>query len=284
MAESIFITAGGYRVHALAAGMGPAVLLLHGFGSSSEVWRPTVDLLAAAGYTALAVDALGFGKSDKPLDAPYSLQLQSDLYAALLDSLGIERAALVAHSMGGKYALALGLLYPQRVSALVLADSDGFVAPMPMDRSGSVPGLAELLLAISARPSLTRVMLRASFVDPERFVTDEMIAHAREAIGHPTNRRVLAALSARYAQTDLRSTGLRARLSELRTPALLIWGDADRVFKLSDGQQAQREIPGSQLVVLARCGHFPQIEMARQFHGLMLGFLSAHTPCLSRVV
>lgn len=284
MIESTFITVGNYKLHVLAAGAGPTVLLLHGFGASAQIWRPTVELLARAGYMALAVDALGFGLSEKPLDAPYSLQLQADLYVGLLDTLGVEHAAMVAHSMGGKYALATALLHPRRVSGLALAGSDGFVAPMPMDRSGSIPGLAEMLLALSAHPTLTRAMLHAAFVEPERHVTSEMIAHAREAIGSITNRRVLAALSARYAQTDLRSTGLRARLTELRAPTLLVWGESDRVFKLENGEQARREIPSARLVVIPRCGHFPQIEAARQFHGLVLGFLAAHAPRMSRTV
>jgi pimeloyl-ACP methyl ester carboxylesterase len=155
---------------------------------------------------------------------------------------------------------------------------------MRRDRSGRVPGLAELLLTISAHPAIIRTMLKAAFFEPERYVTSEMIEHAREAIGSPANRRVLAALSARYDETDLRHTGLRARLAELRTPTLLVWGEADQIFKLANGEQAQREIPGAHLVVLPRCGHFPQLEAARQFHGLVLGFLAAQTPLVSQMV
>lgn len=265
----------GYRLHTLEAGSGPAVFLLHGFGAAAEYWRPSLEALARAGYRAIAVDFLGFGQSDKPADAPYSLQLGADLYAGLLDALQLRRAAFIGHSMGGKYALATALLHPQRVGKLVLVDTDGFQAiPLWMQKAGALPGLGEVMLRLSTRPAVVRAQLQAAFFAPERFVTDELVEQGRAGLLDPASRRALLALSRNYDATDLVRTGLRSRLGELRLPVLIVWGADDRYFDVACGRIAQREIPGAQLVTIPRCGHFPQIEAADKFHGLVLGFLA----------
>jgi len=272
--HSRFVTIQGFRLHLLEAGSGPAVLLLHGFAGSAEEWRPTGDVLARAGYRAIAVDLLGFGRSAKPADAPYSLELGAGLLAGLLDTLGVARAAVVAHSMGGKYALAAALLHPRRVSRLVLVGTDGFVAGSPLTKAGGWPLVGAALLWLSARPAVVRAMLSAAFYAPDSHLSPAVIARGREALSGPDNRRALTAISRRYDATDLRHTGLRARLPALRAPALLIWGEQDRVFPLSVARAAVAEIPGAMLATVPRCGHYPQLEAPRAFHGLLLGFLA----------
>jgi pimeloyl-ACP methyl ester carboxylesterase len=272
--HSRYITVGGYRLHLLEAGSGPAVLLLHGFAGSAEDWRPTAELLARSGYRALAVDGLGFGRSAKPADAPYSLELSAGLYAGLLDALRITRAAFVAHSMGGKYALATALLHPARVASLTLVGSDGFAEASPMVRAGGWPLVGGALLWLSARPPMVRAMLGAAFHEPAGHLSDELLTRARAALLGAANRRALTALSRRYDATDLGKTGLSARLGELRAPTLLVWGEEDRVFPLdTSGRAAAAAIPSARLVTVPRCGHFPQVEAARAFGGLLLGFL-----------
>jgi pimeloyl-ACP methyl ester carboxylesterase len=269
-----FVSVQGYPIHALDSGAGPPVLLLHGFAGDAEEWRPTLQFLAGQGYRAIAVDALGFGRSDKPGDAPYSLKLYADLYAGLLDILGLEQATLVGHSLGGKLALATSLLHPDRVKRLILVDSDGFIVPSPLTQAGAWPLLGPALLRLSAQPFSVRALLTTAFAHPETHVTPERVNRFSAALGAPDNRRVLRAISRRYDATDLRRTGLRSRLKELRCPTLLIWGAADRVFAPKYGAIAQREIPGARLVTIPDCGHFPHIEAPRAFRGLLVGFLA----------
>lgn len=273
-----WVSVQGYRLRYIEAGRGPAALLLHGFAGSSDDWRPTVELLARAGYRAVAIDCLGFGESDKPADAPYSLELIAGLYAEALGRLGVGRAAIVAHSMGGKYALATAMLHPRLISGLALAASDGFAEASPLTRLGGWPLVGAGLIWLSARPRLVRGMLSAAFYAPAGHVTDELVGRARAAFLGPANRRALTALSRRYDATDLRASGLRARLGELRAPALLIWGEEDRIFPVAHGRVAAAEIPGARLLTIPRCGHFPQLEAARLFHGALLGFLAGLKP------
>ncbi|MEI8308365.1 MAG: alpha/beta fold hydrolase [Chloroflexales bacterium] len=273
--RSTYMRVQGYRLHYLEAGHGPAVLLLHGFGTSAESWRATGKILAKAGYRALAFDCLGFGRSDKPRDAPYSLELISGLYIEALRQLGIERATIIGHSMGGKYALATALLHPDSVAALALVSSDGFAAAAPMSKVGKWPLISWSILWLSAQPRIARVMLDAAFHMPEAFITDEMIAHASESLLGWENRHALTALSQRYDATDMLFTGLRARLGEIHVPTLLTWGENDQIFPVELSAIAVAEIPGARRVTFPRCGHFPQIEAARPFHGLILGFLAS---------
>ena len=274
--HSQFLTVGGYKLHLLTAGQGATVLLLHGFAGSAEDWRPTAEALVRRGYRVVAADALGFGRSAKPLDAPYSFQLQVELYAGILDALKIERVCVMGHSMGGKYAVAMALLRPERVHSLVLVSSDGFAAAPPMNRAGHLPFIVPAILWLSAQPAVTKAMLSAAFVEPEVHVTPAVIARARTALLGKANWQALEAFSRRYDHHDLQVTGLRARLGEVRAPALLVWGDSDQVFPLkTSGRAAAAEIPTAQLVAMPRCGHFPQVEAARQFQGVLAGFLAA---------
>jgi pimeloyl-ACP methyl ester carboxylesterase len=274
----------GYTLHFLACGRGPAVILLQGFPVSADYWRPTLELLGRSGYRAIAVDTLGFGQSDKPDHAPYSLPFFANLYADLLDALNLEHATFVGHSFGGKLALSTAVLHPQRVSRLVLLDSDGFTSiPYFIRVPGPLGRVGELLLWLSSHPALIRAQMQLAFYDPTPHVTPGMVALGSDVLRLPKNRRVLMLMSRRYKDNDLLHSGLRARLGELRIPTLVIWGEHDRVFAPCYGEIASREIPCARLVTIPRCGHFPHIETPRVFHGLLLGFLAKdeHVPCIS---
>lgn len=276
MITSTTITVCNYRLRVLEAGKGTPVLLLHGFAVSADDWRPTLELLAESGYRGIAVDSLGFGESDKPAGSVYSLRLYADLNAGVLDALGIERAAIVGHSMGAKLAIATAIYHPGRVTRLMLVDSEGFTQiPLFMRKGGSLPGLGEAILKFSAKPAIIKAQLMSAFHDPTPYVTEELIERGRTVLADPGIRGAMLALSRNYEANDLQGSGLRARLGELKCPTLIVWGAEDRWFAPSCGEVARREIPGSQLVIIPRCGHLPQMEAFRTFHGLLLGFVSA---------
>ena len=275
MITTTTVTVNNYRLRVLESGEGIPVLLLHGFGVNADDWRPTMELLQHQGYHAIAIDALGFGASDKPDGPVYSLQLYADLTAGVLDTLGVERAVVVGHSMGGKLAISLTLNYPERVTRLLLADSEGFMQiPMMMRKGGSIPFLGKLMFAFSSNPTLIRMQLAAAFYNPDQFVTPELVARGLTVMADPGIQRAMLNLSRYYEANDLESTGLRARLREITCPTLIVWGEHDRMFAASCGEAARREIPGAHLVVIPRCGHFPQLEAFRAFHGLLMGFLA----------
>jgi pimeloyl-ACP methyl ester carboxylesterase len=111
----------GVPIHYVEAGQGKAVLLIHGLGASTFSFRHTIPELAQR-YRVIALDLKGFGYSARP-QSDYSLTAQAALVRQVMDRLGVERAAVVGHSMGGAVAMRLALGYPERVSRLVLVAS-----------------------------------------------------------------------------------------------------------------------------------------------------------------
>ncbi|MEF3274052.1 MAG: alpha/beta hydrolase [Chloroflexus sp.] len=269
------VTVDGFRLRVLSAGQGPAVLLLHGFVVSADDWIPTMQTLAAAGYHAIAPDALGFGASDKPGGAAYTLRRYADLNAGVLSAFGVDRAAVVGHSMGGKHALATTILHPQRVERLVIADSEGFMQlPLFMRRGGSLPFLGEAIVALSALPGVVRMQLRAAFANPDRYITPELVARGTATLRDPAIRRTMVSLSRFYDANDLRGSGLWSQLATITQPTLIIWGQEDRLFPVKYAFAAQRALPHARLEIIPNCGHFPMIEAADRFHQLILDFLA----------
>jgi pimeloyl-ACP methyl ester carboxylesterase len=147
-------TVHGYRRAYRMAGSGPAVLLLHGIGDSSESWVPVMADLARH-HTVVAPDLLGHGGSDKPR-ADYSVAAYANGMRDLLTVLGIESATVVGHSLGGGVAAQLAYQYPERCERLVLVASGGAGRDVtPILRLAAAP-LAEVFLAPARWPGAGR--------------------------------------------------------------------------------------------------------------------------------
>jgi pimeloyl-ACP methyl ester carboxylesterase len=154
----LFVDLGGVRLNVASAGSGRPVLLLHGFPDSWRLWRHQIRLLAAAGYRVIAPDLRGFGRSSRPPDvADYRMSVLVGDIAGLLDSTGVDRAAVVGHDWGAVLAWQFAGRLPQRVDRLVVV-SVGYPAagvtagaPDQQQRSGYLrwflpPGVAERML------------------------------------------------------------------------------------------------------------------------------------------
>ncbi len=116
---------------------GRTVVLLHGKNFSGAYWEPTIRVLTAEGFRVVVPDQIGFGKSTKPAAFQFSFQVLADTTRALMDSLHIERFAVVGHSMGGMLATRFALMFPERTEKLVLVNR-----PLSLDRSGVRRGAA----------------------------------------------------------------------------------------------------------------------------------------------
>ena len=131
----------GLRYHVVDVGGGPAVILLHGFPDTSNLWRRQIDALVAAGYRAIAPDLRGRGRTERPPNvADYALPLVARDVAALLTALGVARAHVVGHDWGAAAAWLVAALFPDRVDHLV-ALSVGFPGATPADAGRAPEGL-----------------------------------------------------------------------------------------------------------------------------------------------
>src|SRR5437879_6212755 len=121
--EMQYRTIHGYRRAFVHVGRGPALLLIHGIGDSSDTWQPLIEPLARR-HTVIAPDLLGHGRSDKPR-ADYSVAGYANAMRDLLSVLDVERVTVVGHSLGGGVAMQFAYQYPERCERLVLVSTGG---------------------------------------------------------------------------------------------------------------------------------------------------------------
>lgn len=260
----------------LDEGEGPPVLLLHGFPASSWQWRDFVPLLAAR-FRVIAPDLPGAGAS-KPADGvTLDLDTLAAAMRALIDSLGIERYAIVAHGTGAGVAQLLAL-DGEGVDALVLLGA----ATLDAWPSPGIQRVRERLSAEGATPTLARSLVRGAFeagaIRRERLSDEVLDAYAEPyATGDGPGRlaRVLAGLDGRGL------AGREAALGALEAPALILWGEDDPVYPASVGERLNAAMPSSTLGLLPGCGHFLVEEAADTLGPMISEYLRAryaHAP------
>jgi pimeloyl-ACP methyl ester carboxylesterase len=271
--EAMFLTVNGHRLRYVrpAGPTGrPVVVLVHGFGSSLYVWKDVLPLLAPA-HDVIALDLPGFGASDRPADRSFG-ELPGAVLG-LMDHLGVERAALVGHSMGGAVVAVVAADRPERVSALVLVDAAGFDLD-PREQPGMVrlvaSPLAPLLARLPGRRVLVERSLREVFHDG-RHVTDERVSEYLSAALRPGS---VAAMRSLILSLDGHTAAVRDRLPRIQAPTLVIWGREDRWIPLANADLFVEAIPGARKVVLDSCGHMPPAEEPDAIGRLLQEFLA----------
>lgn len=261
------IVLGGHRHRYLdKGGVGPTLFLLHGISCSFDFFEQVIPLLSGS-FRILALDLLGFGGSDKPAKAPYSLKLYSSLIAEFLEKKrkpGDSELFGVGHSMGGKYLLATEVLYPGTFSKLVLSNTDGFLNVPGWIRGISLPGIKQVLKKVFTSQSVTSKAFKTAFHDHQRvnagsYQKNLAISRDKDAI------ETVMALNRNFRHLDLSRTGLRSQLKHLDLPVLILWGDHDQYISPSVARTVQEEISGSKLYIFNDCGHAPMLEYPEPF-------------------
>ncbi|HEV2014166.1 MAG TPA: alpha/beta hydrolase [Candidatus Dormibacteraeota bacterium] len=283
--ESKTLTIDGVNLHYLCGGSGPPLVLVHGLGSSAAVeFYHNLEPLAAH-HRVFAVDLPGFGRSDKPA-LEYTIGLFVKAVKDLMASEGVERAAVIGVSMGGRVALGLALESPEKVERLVLVDALGVGTPRRVlaYRILLTRGLGELTLRGTARalrrmnPATIRRFWGWYLQRPNRvntLWTDERIANHGTLLASPEYRAAyLSALRSISGMRQLRDgVAVENRLPELRMPTLLIWGRHDHIFPASHAEAARNRIPNGRVEIFDDSGHTPQMEEPDRFNRLVLDFL-----------
>jgi pimeloyl-ACP methyl ester carboxylesterase len=195
-----------------------------------------------------------------------------------MDSLGIQRAALVGYSMGGGAALSFTLCSPERVEKLVLVASYGLGKDIPHGRLGyflvHAPLAADLVYALLRRSRRAlRSGLRRIVCDP-RVVSDEVVDEARRFLDQPASGRAFRSFRKSEVGWSGLKTDLSDRLGEVAAPTLLVHGDRDRVVPVEWARRAHERLPDSELRVLRGCGHWPPREYPDTFNRVVADFLA----------
>ena len=253
----------GRRVIYRIAGSGPPVVLIHGMLNSSRHWQAVADRLAVD-HTVVAPDLIGHGDSAAPR-GDYSLGAHAASIRDLLAAIGIERATIVGHSLGGGVAMQFFYQFPQRVERLALISSGGLGREVsPMLRTAALPGMSALL-ALTINPRVTGALraggagLRARGIGAGTYL--EATARALRPLENADARQ--AFLQTLRSVIDVRGQRVSAtdRLYLLESmPTLIVWGERDHTIPIEHGRLAHAAIPGSSFRTLPEAAHFPNLE------------------------
>ena len=235
-------TVSGHPVRYEVAGEGDPVVLVHGLSGSTRWWVRNVPDLAEH-HRVYLVNLPGFGALRRS-GPRFVLAEATSWLLAWMEAVGLERAHLVGHSMGGYLSLRLAARRPEAVDRLVLVDPAGI--PSHRTMLGHLGPL--LLSARYGRPEFLPVLVR-----------DALCA------GPFTLLR---------ATRDLLAEDVRDDLRRVEAPTLLVWGERDPLIPPSIGDVMRAEIPASRLLVIERAGHNPMFDRPENFNGALLAFLA----------
>ncbi len=255
----------GHRVIYRSIGSGPPVVLIHGMVNSSRHWE-SVALRLADSYRVIAPDLLGHGDSARPR-GDYSIGAHAASIRDLLSAIGVERATIVGHSLGGGIAMQYFWQFPQRVERLALVSRGGLGHEVsPLLRGAAMPGVGVLLSMAANRRMLggmrevgERLEGRGSHVG----VVMQQMARALRPLEHPDARK--AFMHTLRSVIDLRGQRVSARdrlylLDHAPTPTQIVWGGRDHTIPVAHGEFAHRAVPHSRFDVLPKAAHFPHLE------------------------
>ena len=237
-------------------GEGAPLLMLHGWGSTAELFAPLLDALQP-GRQLVVPDLPGFGATPPPPVA-WSAHDYATWTLALLDRLGVKRCDVIGHSNGGRIAIVLAAQHPQRVRRVVLASSAG----IPPHRG------VRQRFAVRAYKAL-RGMERSSLFPASLREAAKRRADSRGSEDYRAASGVMRATLVRLVNQDLRPL-----LPRIAAPTLLVWGDRDVETPLADGREMERLIPDAGLVVFEGAGHFAYLEQAERFCRVVGSLLS----------
>ncbi len=254
-------------------GSGPSVLLLHGWPTSSFLWRDVMPPIAQRNRV-IALDLPGFGASDKPLAAAgYGFEFFGRVLDGFLASLGIDEVAIGVHDLGGPVGLHWALHRPERVTKLALLNTlvypEFSEAVLQFIRMCSNPETREWVTSADG----LEAAMRLGLADHTR-LTDEVLAGVREPFSSDDSRRALADAGIGLEQEGF--VEIARLLPSLRVPVRVIYGTDDRILPdiAETMARVQKDLPQAVVTALPDCGHFLQEEAAEEIGELLAEFFA----------
>jgi pimeloyl-ACP methyl ester carboxylesterase len=271
----------GHRMIYRTCGSGPPVVLIHGMVNSSRHWE-RVALGLAANHTVIAPDLIGHGDS-AAIRGDYSLGAHAASIRDLLTAIGVERATIVGHSLGGGIAMVFFYQFPQRTERLGLISSGGLGQEVsPLLRAAAIPGAGAAVWA-AAHPHVVNRLAAAGgrmrARGRSKGIHLEAVARALRPLSEPGARK--AFLETLRSVIDARGQQVSARdrlhlISDF--PTLIVWGERDRTIPIQHGLDAHAAIAGSRFETLPRAAHFPNLEDPEGLTTVLADWLATTEP------
>jgi pimeloyl-ACP methyl ester carboxylesterase len=267
--ESKYVNVKGINTHYLSGGNGPPVILIHGTGAGVFDWKFTVGPLSEH-YSVYALDMVGYGHSDKP-KTKYTLDYYIDFLEHFIDALQLNHLSLVGQCFGGATALGLAIKSPERIEKLIIADPPFLGKTMSLEMISRLPFFLVKLFSRSSRRTV-RLGFKVSVYD-SGFVTNQMVEEAYQLRNMPGATYARAATYKNNPGVGGQRHFFHDELARVIMPTLIIWGREDKYFPVAHAQAAHKLIKNSQLCILEKCGHIPQLEKPDDFRRIVVDFL-----------
>jgi pimeloyl-ACP methyl ester carboxylesterase len=269
--------ASGARMHYRDQGKpdGLPLVLLHGSNASLHTWEPWVKELGDT-FRVITIDLPGHGLTGAVPGDDYSQEGMAKFVAEAATALKLHRFALGGNSMGGGVAARFALLYPDRLTHLILVDAGGMPTKVETDpglgfRLARIPGVRNIMLYVSPRALFEEGLKKAIIEDA--LVTPDMVDRYWEL-----NRRAGSrAATLKRFQTP-HDTFVQNNADKITTPTLILWGADDTLTPRDVGEAYAQSIPGSKLVVYNGIGHIPMEETPDQSARAVREFLAPSPP------
>ena len=244
----------GLRYVYLEGGRGTPLLLLHGFGANKDNFTPIAALLTKH-YRVIIPDHMGFGESSHPPDADYSPTAQARRLRSFTQALGLGDLHLGGNSMGGHIAMTYAAFYPDQVKSLWLLDPSGVwsapksIGQTTFDTTGQNP------LMVKTEDDMVK-LFQWVMSSPPYVPRPILNVLARQRIKNYTlEQRIFK---------EITTDSVEQRVTGLATPALIVWGNEDRVLNVEAAKILNKLMPRSQVIVMQHIGHLPMFENPKQ--------------------
>jgi triacylglycerol lipase len=248
----------GFEIAYWDGGTGAPLVLVHGMGASRSTFLAAAHGLARH-YRVIIPDLPGFGDSEKPANADYGVDAQVDYLDQFLTAIGIKTAHFGGNSLGGWIAAAYAARFPAKVDSLWLLAAAGTADLWASAATKAYLDHQDYVLLVRRPGDFRRVLELILYRVPPIPYCIVKAMELRAAANFELHRKMFDDLVARA--TDFQ---IEPRLPDVRAPALLVWGDHDRIVPPSAMATYHALLPGSQTILLPNVGHVPQIEATRR--------------------
>jgi len=251
------VSVDGIETNFKVAGEGPAVLILHGWGSSSDSWVAIQEKIAEKDFFVICPDLPGFGKTKTP-PHPWGVSDYVNWVLEFTETQGLDNFFLLSHSFGGRVALQLAAQNSQRILGMILCDAAGIKRE---------PGFKTKLVFLAAKVGnvLLAPKVLTRLKDTARNVFYLFLRNTDYVKADKTMRETLK----KVLEKDIHPF-----LPKINTKTLIIWGRRDKMVPLEDAHVLKNEIKNASLKILPKVDHSPHLQAPDELSRLAIDFLN----------
>jgi pimeloyl-ACP methyl ester carboxylesterase len=267
MAQEKFIKTGKFQTHYWEMGTGDPLILLHGGGAGADGWgnwKKVLELYADKGFRAIAFDAVGFGKSDKPnpVEFKYNHDARVDQLLDLISALELDKVTLVGNSMGGLTSLGATLKNSNKIDKLILMGTG-----KPKQKSDGMQALINYKIDYEAMHNIV-----AHLTNPNFEVNDELVNYRLSLTEEPGALEAYGATMQGILAHDFSDEQLKT----ITNKTLIVHGTLDNMVPLEESYHLLNTLPNAWLYVIPHCGHWAMMEYPEEFTRVTADYIRNH--------